>query len=104
MTEIQADEWVVIPIPARRKTIVKIEIVSLKLVDFGVVADLSQWEDAEDDDFDREYWQEEFQGSQDLTLDLEPRPRGYSLIFWNSNYSNYRLTVAYRITYPPSGA
>jgi hypothetical protein len=98
--DIPAEEWVVIPIQARKETTVSIEVASSKSIDFGVVPDLKEWEESEeDDDFEREYWQEEFRGSHDFMLELEPRQRGYSLIFWNSNYSGGKVAVAYRITY-----
>lgn len=102
MTEISADEWVVIPIQAPQPTTVIIEFATLSLIDFGVVKDLKQWENADDDNFEREYWQEEFQGSWERPLRLAADKRGYSLIFWNSNYSAKKVIVAYRITYPPS--
>jgi hypothetical protein len=99
MTEIEADEWIVIPILVTTPVTVTVEIATTHLIDFGVVKDLQQWEEAEDDEFDREFWQEEFKGSNEIRLSLKSYKKGYSLIFWNSNYSSKRVPVAYRIAY-----
>jgi len=103
MVEIPAEEWVAIPIQARGKTSVLIEVACLKLVDYGVVADPNTWQKAKDrDSFESEYWHEEFQGSDEVPLELQERQKGYSLIFWNSNYSSGKISVAYRLAYGPS--
>jgi hypothetical protein len=101
ITEIDAEDWMVVPIQAPLQTIVTIEIATPYLIDFGVVKDLQQWEETEEDDFDREFWQEEFKGSHEIKLALKASKKGYSLIFWNSNYRSRKVPVAYRISYGP---
>jgi hypothetical protein len=102
MTEIDANEWVVVPILVATSLTLTVEIATTNLIDFGVVKDLQQWEDAEGDNFEREFWQEEFQGSNEIQLSLKSYKKGYSLIFWNSNYESKRVAVAYRLSYNSS--